>query len=138
MNICSVKIPSGRSAVADWYALVQHWKASHGQLQSGLPASGTVIPEGGTTLPKESPIRSMSNADWNKLLEHWSLSPEDGQLLYGLAAAGNFNPESGTAMPKVSPISLISNVDWNRLMQQWKVSHGHLLSNLPAGGTFNP
>jgi hypothetical protein len=117
---------------------VQHWKASHDQLQLGLPASRTIIPEGGTTLPKESPICSMSNADWNKLLEHWSLSPEDGQLLYGHAAAGNFNPESGTAMPKVSPISLISNVDWNRLMQQWKVSHGHLLSNLPAGGTFNP
>ena len=87
--------------------------------------------------PSKSPIRSISNADWEALVKAWKLTPKDGLLLYDLAARGTFNPEGGTTMPKESPVSSISNADWNELVRQWKVSHGQL-PDIAAGGHLNP
>lgn len=77
--------------------------------------------------PTKSPIRSISNADWEALVKVWKLTPMDGLLLYDLATRGTFNPEGGIAMPKESHISSISNADWNKLVRQWKVTMGTYL-----------
>jgi hypothetical protein len=54
-----------------------------------LAARGTFNPEGGTTMPKESPVSSVSNADWNEHVRQWNVS--HGQLP-DIAAGGHLNP----------------------------------------------
>jgi hypothetical protein len=87
--------------------------------------------------PAKSPIRSISNVDWEALVKAWKLTPKNGLLLYDLTARRTFNPEGGTTMPKETPVSLISNTDWSELVRQWKVSHGQL-PDIAAGGQLNP
>ena len=79
-----------------------------------LAARGTFNPEGGTTMPKESHVSSISNADWNELVLQWKVS--HGQLP-DIATGGHLNPEAGTPMPKDLDL---------------------LLTDLAAGGHPNP
>ena len=80
-------------------ALVHQWSLSQedGQLLYGLAARGTFNPEGGAPMPKESPVSSISNADWNALVQHWKSSHV------------GTNPEVGTAVPKESPVGSLDD-----------------------------
>jgi hypothetical protein len=64
--------------------------------------------------PSKSPIRSISNADWEALVKAWKLTPKDGLLLYDLAARGTFNPEGGIpCQKKVLSVQLAMQIGTN-------------------------